>query len=128
METVWDYLEELQDVDRTPHGACHRTQSTTPYQDSRKWTNNITQDDYSHPFYTYVTTNTHHDDDNDMTDGIIDSKSNQLYSVIEETECQIREEVKTVNDRMTRRRTGAYTAYILNTLVLRYQQHYQMLR
>ena len=47
-----------------------------------------------------------------MTDGIIDSKSNQLYSVIEETECQIREEVKTVNDRMRRRKTGAYTAYV----------------
>ena len=112
LETIWDYLEDTHEIDRTPQGTCHRAHTTKPYQDNRKWNNNIRIDDYSHPFYTYVMTNTHTDGDNDMSDGIIDSKSNQLYSVIEETECQIREEVKTVNDRMRRRKKGAYTAYV----------------
>ena len=69
-------------------------------------------DDYSHPFYRYVTTNSRHTSDNDTMEDIPEGKCNQLYSIVEETECQVREEVKAVSDRLRRRMKGAYTAYV----------------
>ena len=43
---------------------------------------------------------------------IPEGNCNQLYSIVEETECQVREEVKAVSDRLRRRKKGAYTAYV----------------
>jgi dUTPase len=107
---LWEYIDE-EETDKNDNN-CHKA-TFIPYQDNRKIPIKTPIADHSHPFYRYVTTNTRvEQSDNDTMDSTAKGTCNQLYSIVEETECQVREEVKTVNERMRRRKTGAYTAYV----------------
>ena len=112
MESLWEQVEEEDDYhhEQPTTSTCHRT--FVPFQEQRPSKSKMPANDYSHPFYRYVTTNLKHTSDNDTMEDIPEGKCNQLYSIVEETECQIREEVKAVSERMRRRKTGAFTAYV----------------
>ena len=103
IESLWNHLEETNEEHEGSNTAtCHRT--FVPYQEPRPLPSRIPTDDYSHPFYRYVTTNDRHTSDNDTVEDIPEGNCNQLYSIVEETECQVREEVKAVSDRLRRRK------------------------
>ena len=100
IESLWDYLDdETEQHEQGSTSTCHRT--FQPYQDRREKPITNRFETELHPFYRYVTTNKKHTS-NDAMEDVADSNSNQLYSIVEETECQVREEVKRVSDRMRR--------------------------
>ena len=111
IDSLWDYLDEENtcEHEQSTTSTCHRT--FTPYQDRREKPIKNQFDNDLHPFYRYVTTNKKQSS-NDTMDDVAGGECNQLYSIVEETECQVREEVKPVSDRMRRRKKGAYTAYV----------------